>query len=304
MSKEANSTLIGAFILGAIAILITGLLILASGQFSSRNQEYVLYFEGSVLGLSAGSPVNFRGVQVGKVTDILVSVDPDSLDVQIPVKIEIDPDRVTQVGEEKDIVSDWFKGDGELMSGLVKKGLRARLELQSLITGRLLIELAFYPESDLVYVKDNLSIHQLPTIPSEFQELTRKIENIPIEELTKNMLSAVQALEAFMSSPDLKDATRSLASNLKTLQGILSTTEQKLPSVLEQMENTLVSTNKAVGQLEKTLANLAHFTSEESELTYYATETLQEVRTASRAVKDLAELLERKPESLITGKGQ
>lgn len=304
MSKEANSTLIGAFILGALAILVSGLLILASGQLSSRSQEYVLYFQGSVLGLSEGSPVNFRGVQVGKVTDIMVSVNPDSLDVQIPVKIEIDPDRVTRVGEKKDLVTDWFKGNGEIMEGLVKKGLRAQLELQSLITGRLLIELSFHPESDLLYVQDNLDLPQLPTIPSEFEELTRKIERIPIEELTTQALEAVKSLGAFMSSPDLKEATGALAANLTTLQGIMSTTEQQLPKVLKQMEMTLASTNKAAGQLEKTLANIEQFTSEESELTYYATETMQEVKAASRAVRELAELLEREPEALLAGKGQ
>lgn len=304
MSKEANSTLIGAFILGALAILVSGLLILASGQLSSRSQEYVLYFQGSVLGLSEGSPVNFRGVQVGKVTDIMVSVNPDSLDVQIPVKIEIDPDRVTRVGEKKDLVTDWFKGNGEIMEGLVKKGLRAQLELQSLITGRLLIELSFHPESDLLYVQDNLDLPQLPTIPSEFEELTRKIERIPIEELATQALEAVKSLEAFMSSPDLKEATGALAANLTTLQGIMSTTEQQLPKVLKQMEMTLASTNKAAGQLEKTLANIDQFTSEESELTYYATETMQEVKAASRAVRELAELLEREPEALLAGKGQ
>ena len=70
MSKQANSKLIGAFVIGAIALFLAGLMVLGGGQLFTKRETYVIYFPGSVNGLKVGAAVNFRGVTIGEVTDV------------------------------------------------------------------------------------------------------------------------------------------------------------------------------------------------------------------------------------------
>ena len=100
MAKQANKTLIGAFVVGAVILAVVGVMIFASGQFLAEKNYYVLYFEGNMGGLDIGAPVNFRGVKVGAVTNILVRFEGDDVtDIRIPVFIEIEPGRVTESPE-------------------------------------------------------------------------------------------------------------------------------------------------------------------------------------------------------------
>ena len=95
MSKQANTKLIGGFVVGAIVLTVAGILLFGSGKFFSHQRKFVLFFEDSVKGLNIGSAVDFRGVNIGKVKDIKVVVAKDDFSLLIPVFIEIDPDRIT-----------------------------------------------------------------------------------------------------------------------------------------------------------------------------------------------------------------
>ena len=91
MAKQTSKTLIGGFVVGAVALIVAGVLIFGSGQFFQESYKYVLYFRGSLKGLSVGAPVLFQGVQVGSVTDISLETDTEDMTLQIPVTIEIHP---------------------------------------------------------------------------------------------------------------------------------------------------------------------------------------------------------------------
>ncbi len=91
MSKQANKTMIGVFVLGAIGLALVAVVLLGSGKFFTKTYVAVCYFEGSVGGLNIGAPVVFRGVKVGSVRDVVLRYDPGKLTIQIPVFIEIDP---------------------------------------------------------------------------------------------------------------------------------------------------------------------------------------------------------------------
>ena len=69
MSKSANKTLIGAFVVGATALLLLAIAVFGSGKLFQTTSRYVLFFDGSISGLSVGSPVLFRGVPVGRVVE-------------------------------------------------------------------------------------------------------------------------------------------------------------------------------------------------------------------------------------------
>ena len=98
MSTSANPKLIGAFVLGAIILIIGALIVLGGGKFFQRTTLVVMYFQGSVAGLSAGSPVNFRGVSVGQVTNVSIRYQPNGGNpLIIPVFAELSSENVQLV---------------------------------------------------------------------------------------------------------------------------------------------------------------------------------------------------------------
>ena len=100
MSKPANKTVIGIFVLGAMALTVVAIVVLGSGKFFKKSFLAVCYFEGSVGGLNVGAPVVFRGVKVGTVNNVKLRYDPESQEeVQIPVFLEIEPDRMERKKE-------------------------------------------------------------------------------------------------------------------------------------------------------------------------------------------------------------
>lgn len=139
MSKEANKTLIGAFVVGAVFLLVAAVLIFGSGKFFRKTYKAVMFFEGSIKGLNVGSPVMFRGVKVGTVTDINLILYAKDLSMRTTVIAEFDPERWTLVGGER--------GDVKRLQLVIDRGLRAQLQMQSFVTGQLMIALDFFPAS-------------------------------------------------------------------------------------------------------------------------------------------------------------
>ncbi len=87
MAKKADPKKIGAFMVGAIVLVVIGLVVFGSGKFFATKQPYVVFFEGSVGGVNVGAPVNFRDVRVGSVTYIRVVYDTKVDRLLIPVFI-------------------------------------------------------------------------------------------------------------------------------------------------------------------------------------------------------------------------
>ena len=143
MAKQANRMMIGGFVVLAVIIMAASLVVFGSGKFFKKTNKYVLYFDESVKGLSVGAPVLFQGVQVGSVTSIILQADLVKMKTQIPVLIEIEPDRwKVRAGE---------RNYRKVAAKLIEMGLRAQLIMQSFITGQLMIQLDFYPKSTVCY---------------------------------------------------------------------------------------------------------------------------------------------------------
>lgn len=100
MTSQAYKTMVGAFVLGGIGLFALGLVLLAGSRLFSNDLEYVLYFDGSVSGLSIGAPVVFRGVPMGSVTQISLVANSRDSNVTIPVHIRIDEKALCAPGAE------------------------------------------------------------------------------------------------------------------------------------------------------------------------------------------------------------
>ena len=178
MTSQAYKTTVGAFVLGGIALFALGVILLGGGRLFSSDVEYVLYFDGSVSGLSIGAPVVFRGVPMGSVTQISLVANSRDSNVTIPVLIRID--EKSFVRSSGTGVSESFQQ--EIIRRMVQRGLRARLQLQSLITGQYRVELDFYPDTPANFRSSTPDL-EIPTVPSPIDTLQRTLAKLPLEQM-------------------------------------------------------------------------------------------------------------------------
>ena len=178
MSEKASPTLIGAFLLGAIALIVTGLMVFGGGRFFTETVDYVAYFPETISGLNDGAPVNFRGVKVGVVRRIEVQLDAQDLSVKTPVYIQLQRRRIREIGGTIP--------KGDLIPELIERGLRAQLQLQSIVTGQLSVQLDILPDRPARYVDPVGEFPEMPTIPSSMQEFTETMESLSIQDMVND----------------------------------------------------------------------------------------------------------------------
>ena len=200
MIRKVNKTVIGVFVVGAIALLITSILVFGSGKIFRQSDKYVLFFNGSVKGLSVGAPVIFRGVKIGNVTSISLTYDLETHEVLIPVVIDIELSRVTGIPEAPGYPN---------YEAFIKQGLRAKLEIQNFITGQLMLGLDFYPNKpEKLYgiVKDYPELPALPISPDIFEVM----DDIPVKEITANLEQAVAGINRIVNSEGISQMGKAL----------------------------------------------------------------------------------------------
>jgi paraquat-inducible protein B len=172
--KRANPAVIGGFVVGAIALLVIGLVTFGgAGWFVQRN-TYIAYFPGSVKGLQVGAPVDFRGVTIGRVKEIRVLYDPTQVSARIPVIMELDPTQIDVAGGG-DLIT-----QPEDAEQLIEAGLGAQLQVQSFLTGLLFVNLDFYPKGRARLVGGDQPHPEIPTIPSDLEQLQETAGDIAV----------------------------------------------------------------------------------------------------------------------------
>src|SRR5580704_9473088 len=173
MSKKVNKTVIGVFVVGALALLLVAIVVFGSGELFKKTDKFVLYFDGSVKGLAIGAPVMFRGVSIGTVKDISLIYDSKAGTVMLPVIVEIEQDRIKGAPSFGDL-----NGNKKMIT----LGLRGRLEVQSFLTGQLMISFDFYPQKPAKLRGILRGIPELPTLPTS-PDIFETMENLPIKEI-------------------------------------------------------------------------------------------------------------------------
>lgn len=321
MSRQANPKTIGAFVVGAIVLAVIAVISFGSGQFLTKKRTFVLYFEGSVKGLTAGSPVLFRGVPIGAVTGIRLLYDVETGKSWIPVYIETEPDRIQDLNG--------VRNQEQVTKELVEKeGLRAQLISLSMITGQLAIQFDFHPGTPINLVGGDTRFPELPTIPSFMEQLTDTIQDLPIKEIAADLQHAIQGIDELVRSPDVNQAIRDLDKalvdvqnlvehvegqidpvvsridgTLKDAQALVRNVDGKVEPLTSSFEETLNVTRGALTQAQDTLATVQGLLKEDSPLYYRLDGVLQELSAALHSVRVLADYLEQHPEAVFQGKG-
>jgi paraquat-inducible protein B len=328
MSRKANPAVVGGFVLGAIAIAVGGLFFFGGGKFFRTTSTYVAYFDGSLKGLEIGAPVTFRGVRIGTVQDISVVYDVDKSELTIPVIFEVDLDRLVLEGDlEKAIESD--EDDSAI---LIERGLRAQLQMRSMVTGQLAVNLDFFPGSEPVYHGANRGYEEYPTVPSEVEKLrdiaekfVSQLQDVPVDEIaadirdvlksTKDLVSsdelesAIAGADQLINSPDLSASVKSLRSALEKADAAM----QSVQRLADHADENLVPLSDALKQASNDLGGLLDEAArvlkavesslnEDSDLRVRTINAMEEVAAAARSVRILSDYLDRHPEALLRGK--
>jgi paraquat-inducible protein B len=265
----------------------------------------LMYFTGSVRGLSIGAPVQLRGIDLGEVTNIELEGDPTNFTFRIPVTIEYEPGRIKLVHDRIKMLEDIdVPSSLELrkksLQQFVDHGLRAQLKTGSLLTGQLYVDLDFYPDEPPaeVYVKNGVAV--FPTVAGELQkiqtgltELMEQLQKIPFEKIGKELSETMRGANELVNSEELRQSLKHLNQTLANSQQFAAQLNEQTAPALEKTLNEAIST---LATLQQT------YVQEDSPVAFELTRTLTELSSAARSVRQLADYLERNPDALIKGK--
>ena len=245
-----------------------------------RPQYLQLRFDQAMRGLSVGAPVEFKGVEFGKVTSIQLDYDQAKQSFPVVVDAVIYPQRLGPVHQKMLGVFKQTPGDlagaRRLIGTFVEHGLRAQARSGNLITGQMFISLDFYPDAPKVAFDMTAEPIVIPTLPGSLEKLQEQLQHF-IERVSKLPLESI--------ANNLDGSLRELRANLKQFNG------QTLPGVkttLDEMQKTLKSANSTLAEDSPQRERLG--------------ETLDELERMSRSLRDLSDYLGRHPESLIRGR--
>ena len=327
MSKQASKTVIGTFVLGAIALMIAGVVVFGSDKFFRKVNRDVMFFEGSVKGLQIGAPVMFRGVQIGHVTDVILRINARELTAFIPVYAEIYPQKIVPIEGDQSY-------DQQYLQSLIKKGLRAQLQLQSFVTGQLVVNLDFYPNTPVRLVGLEKKYPEIPTIPSSLEQLTKRFEELPLKEIADRLNETLAGINKIVNSKDLQTSINSLNNLLKSTDALVKNLNAEVGPLAADIKGTTGAARAAIVQAEKTLRfdegapgeiassiketlsaaqatlketnkaveNINGVAVQNANLGYEIGRTLEQIAELSRSIRVLADYLERHPEALLRGK--
>ncbi|MCB1802237.1 MAG: MCE family protein [Gammaproteobacteria bacterium] len=248
----------------------------AMAQRFERRESWQMLFDGSVRGLVAGAPVEFRGIRIGEVSAIDLRLDGAQRRVEIPVTVTIEPGRL---GGDPGLAND-PEALRALWDGLVGQGLRAQLKTGNLLTGSLFVDLDFHPDATTQAIAWDEPVPRLPTVPATLEELSgvlTRLAQLPFEQMGRDLAAALGALR------DTTQATNALLTRLDR-------------ETASELNKTLVQTRSTLSALEKILAS-------NSPLQAEAHRVLKELGSAARSLRIMSDYLERHPEALLRGKG-
>ncbi|HUF68581.1 MAG TPA: MlaD family protein [Longimicrobiales bacterium] len=323
MSIRANPTVIGLFLIGAIVLAVGGTAALASTAWFQKRTTFVSFFQETVNGLDRGAPVKFQGVPVGTVTEILIQIDERDKTFQVPVQYDIDITRLTtQLGTFVNLA------DPAVLRMQVIDGLRAQLQMESIVTGQLYVELSYRDDPPPAEFETRPTAWpEIPTTPSLLAALGTgagslvadvlrvllrvnvMLEEVDMREINAAVVASAQAVQRLVDAPQIQAAielapgmTTQITRTMEQVQLLveqIGTTLDPLQVNMESASSEMVLTMQA---LRRTVDETHGFLSTDSGLGYGLQQALVSLGEASEALRLLAASLERNPDMLLRGK--
>ena len=291
---------------------VAGIILLGGGRMFSDDIEYVLYFDGSVSGLNIGAPVVFRGVPMGQVTRISLEANPRDASVTIPVYIRLDENSIVRAGVTGELTDNFRQ---EILRRLIQRGLRARLQLQSLITGQYRVELDFLPNTPANF-RSPMPDREIPTLPSPIDTLQRTVASLPLEEMARTTAGILEKLNAALSGDALERGLKAFATTFEEAQALLAGMQESQKTLAQALEKlnaaatsaqhdlpqALQSTRDAMNNVSSVSLATKAVVERNAPLTQELRRLIQESAAAVRSLRAFMDVLERNPEALLRGK--
>jgi paraquat-inducible protein B len=332
MAAKSNPKVIGGFVVGAVALLVAGVIAFGGGQYFARKGQAVLYFDSaSMSGLDIGSPVTFRGVKIGAVTDIVINYDIDAQRLMIPVYVEIELDRIHVIRGTQ---------DSKNIHALIERGLRAQLVVQSMVTGQASIDLAFHPGTPANFVGNEKAMVELPTLPSDIDmlkanlsDVLARIAKLPLDQIGERTLATINSTNALMrnlnaeiggvavsirgvgdqATATLKDAQarlqledgepmNNLNNTILDAQKLVNKVDGGIDPIIADANRLTTMTLSTMDEMKITLETARSSISPDSDLYFQLTRTLKEIQTTANSIRALADYVQRHPDALLLGK--
>ncbi|TCZ57217.1 PqiB family protein [Roseicella aquatilis] len=260
-------------------------------------------FTESVSGLAAGAPVTFQGVRIGQVTGVSLEYDPETDRPRIPVRYEIEPERIAGLDAAAS------RGPQETARVLVGQGLRARLASANLLTGQQQVALDFVTDAAPAEVRMDAGAIVMPSAPGQFagilesvNQVLSKLHALPLQQIGDNLNDTLAGAKAAVGGPELQAAIASLQATLgateamtRRIDAATAPTLKALPPLLASLQATVTQAGRLVGSVDRGYGNDSQFQRD-------LERTLEQLNGAARALRSLADTLNRNPESLIRGR--
>jgi len=319
MSKRASPPILGAFIVGGLILIAVAIIVVGSRGLLTRKSRLVLYFPGSVNGLLVGSPVKYRGVTIGSVASIRISLSNADSRASIPVTVEVDDSLIADTtGTPLDL------SDLKQVRIMIDRGLRGSLEIESLLTGMLYVGLDTYPNAPPpVLVGPRGGPPEIPTVQTGLQKLAGslpKVERIldrvesvagEMESLLKqiqagkinqSVLDTLADLQRVLQAPSLTNSLVSVEKMADEFRLTASDLRGDLGPLMTHLTNTLASTERTVAEFDRTLADARVLIGDNSPLLGQMVSTLAEFQRTAVSLRQLADFLARNPQTILTGR--
>jgi paraquat-inducible protein B len=269
----------------------------------TQQSRYLVEFVGSVHGLEPGAPVEFKGVQVGRVVDVHLEFDPTSNAVHVPVLIELERQRVQQAPGAP------IPPGSTLTAELVSRGMRAQLRTSSLITGQLYVALDFFPHAPSAELDTSGRYPAIPTVPGEIEGIAtslggvlERVGALPLDQLVADLDTTIKSYGRVAEMPELRDSLRSLSRTLLATESLMHSADGQAGPLLASLLKTSDAAQEALRRADTTLASVNQGYGSDSQIRQDIAGLLRQLQDTARSVKMLADSLEQHPESLVRGK--
>jgi len=322
VSARSHPRLVGAFVLGAIGLVIAAIVTLSSADWFAQRTYFTVFFPGSVRGLNPGSPVTFRGVKVGEVREVtpFLTGKPDPL-IQIEVMFEF----VGGIVQTPPGVEPPFRGlaPQAYADALIQRGIRARMQSASLLTGQRYIDFDFLPGEPARFAGLNPRYPELPTTPTAIEKLSEqagrfmdKLAELPLDEMLEDVRKAIRSGRELLESPELKGAFtnadrafKNVEPLLKDARTALADADTLLNNLNGEVERTGPETRKSMEKLRQTLeraessmAALDRTLEATDDTRVDLTRTLTEMSQTLAVLRNLVDYIQTHPEAVVLGK--
>lgn len=264
---------------------------------------YLADFEGDAGDLTNGAPVTLRGFTVGTVQSVRLKSNPATGRIATAVVLALDPTRFNFVGAPP-ANGNWRRFLNAALSKLIAKGLRAEVTQSPAIIGARQIALDTVQDAPPARLSTAGPYPEIPTAAGGgFENVVEQVGRVPIAKIGDNVQAITAHVNKLVSAPQLEDAIDHLDRTLAGLDRVVQKVGPRIAPTVTSLNRTIDSLRRTAKQFDATAATIRTIAGgSAASPNGNLQRTLDELSRAGRAVRSLADYLDRHPEALIRGR--